>query len=58
MGEIAVGDEVLIPAGGSATVDGVYPQGVRPVYRVTTADGRWTEACDEHLWEVEVEPPE
>jgi hypothetical protein len=27
---------------------------VRPVYRVTTADGRWAEACDEHLWEVEV----
>lgn len=53
MGEIAVGDEVLIPAGGSATVAGVFPQGVRPV-RVTTADGRWTEACDEHLWEVEV----
>jgi replicative DNA helicase len=45
---------VLVPAGGEADVAGVFPQGVRPVYRVTTADGRWAEACDEHLWEVEV----
>lgn len=58
MGEIEVGDEVLIPAGGSAMVDGVYPQGSRPVFEVRTADGATTRACDEHLWDVIIEPPE
>lgn len=52
MGRIQVGDEVLIPAGGSTEVTGVYPRGARPVYRVTRADGSSTEACNEHLWEV------
>ena len=31
---------------------GVYPQGRREVYRVTTQDGASTLACGEHLWTV------
>jgi len=31
---------------------GVYPQGRKPVYRVTTQDGASTLACGEHLWFV------
>ena len=31
---------------------GVYPQGRKPVYRVTTQDGASTLACGEHLWTV------
>ena len=54
MGEIAAGDEVLVPAGGSTKVTGVYPQGSRPVFKVTRADGSVTEACDQHLWKVVV----
>lgn len=57
MGEIEVGDEVLTPKGGTTEVDGVYPQGQRKVYKVTRADGASTEACDEHLWDVIIEPP-
>ena len=52
MGEVEVGTEVLLPAGGSAAVDGVFPKGARPVYRVTRRDGSTTEVCNEHLWEV------
>src|SRR5699024_3265069 len=58
MGESAVGDEILVPAGGTARIDGVYPKGVRPVFEVTRADGSSTEACDEHLWDVEIEWPQ
>ena len=55
MGDIEVGTQVLVPAGGSAPVSGVFPRGTRPVYRVTRADGSSAEACNEHLWEIEVE---
>lgn len=56
MGQAQVGTQVLTPAGGTSVVDGVYPKGTRPVYRVTRRDGSSTVACDEHLWEVIVEP--
>ncbi|MDK6076168.1 LAGLIDADG family homing endonuclease [Massilia varians] len=52
MGDIAVGDQVTTPAGGSAAVVAVFPQGELDIYRVTFADGRTTEACGDHLWEV------
>lgn len=58
MGDLSLGDEVLTPAGGVTEVSGVYPRGVRPVYRVTRADGSSTEVCNEHLWEVIVMPSE
>lgn len=52
MGDIQVGDAVSIPSGGSATVSGVFPQGEKDIFRISFADGRSTEACGEHLWEV------
>lgn len=53
MGDICLGDEVLTPYGDVTTVIGVYPKGVRPVYRVTLRDGSSTEVCNQHLWEIE-----
>lgn len=55
MGSVKEGDEILIPRGGTAFIDGVYPKGKRPVYKVTRADGSSTEACNEHLWDVIIE---
>lgn len=52
MGEIAVGDVVSTPDGGTANVTGVYPQGERQVYKITFSDGRVTHACGEHLWKT------
>jgi len=52
MGDIAVGDVVVDPLGLPSYVTGVFPKGVRPVYRVTTADGRSTLADAEHNWVV------
>ena len=56
MGDIKVGDWVSTPDGGMSMVDGVFPQGKRPTYTITTTDGRQTEASDNHLWAVYVEP--
>lgn len=52
IGELKVGDKVCCPDGGWQDVIGVYPQGVRPVYKVTFSDKTYT-YCDEgHLWKV------
>lgn len=53
IGTLNPGDRVIDPYGEDSKVDGVYPKGVRPVYRVTLADGTSAEACDQHLWNVE-----
>ena len=52
MGELAVGDALASVDGRPSIVTGVYPQGVRQVYRITFSDGRSTECCAEHLWRV------
>lgn len=52
MGAIRIGDTVCTPDGKTALVVGVYPQGMRDVYRVTFEDGRTTECSADHLWRV------
>lgn len=52
MGDIKVGDVVITPSGEKAPVTGVFPQGKRDVYKITTADGRTAESCKEHLWTI------
>ncbi|MGX1272583.1 helicase-related protein [Streptomyces phaeoluteigriseus] len=52
MGEMEVGDEIVVPDGGIAVVDGVFPQGEREVWRLVLSDGSSVECDDEHLWIV------
>ena len=52
MGELQVGSQVVTPSGETATVTGVFPQGVREVFTLTSADGRTAESCKEHLWTI------
>ena len=52
MKDIHVGDEVIAGNGNKAHVIGVYPQGVKPCYRLTLTDGRSTEISGDHLWQV------
>lgn len=52
MKDIHVGDEVIAGNGNKATVIGVYPQGVKPCYKLTLVDGRSTEISGDHLWQV------
>jgi phosphate starvation-inducible protein PhoH and related proteins len=52
IGSLQVGDLVVGRNGLPTPVLGVYPQGVRDVYRVTTQDGASTVCCGEHLWTV------
>ncbi len=52
MGETEVGDIISTPDGEAAAVTGIYPQGIKPIYKITCADGRTTEACAEHFWTI------
>ena len=52
MGDLKAGDSVVDPDGGIGLVQGVYPQGIKDIYRVTTVDNGTTECCEDHLWTV------
>jgi replicative DNA helicase len=52
MGELKLGDDLASIDGRPSTVIGIYPQGIKQIYRVTFSDGRATECCGEHLWRV------
>lgn len=52
MGDLNVGDMLASPDNAYSEVLAIHPQGLKQVYRVTLSDGRSTEVCAEHLWEV------
>lgn len=52
MGQMYVGKKITSVNGGTQTVTGVYPHGMKQQYAVTFADGRSTEAGAEHLWKI------
>ena len=52
IGELQVGDLVIGSNGEPTPVLGVFPQGRKPVFRVTSQDGASTIVCGEHLWAV------
>lgn len=53
MGDIRIGDELVAPLNKELSiVTGVYPQGVKPIYKITTSDGRTTRCGWEHLWRI------
>lgn len=52
MGDIKVGDDVIGRDGKPHKVTGVFPQGKRPIYRVTFSNGTSCECDIEHLWDV------
>lgn len=52
IGDLTIGDYVIGSNGLRVRVDGIFPQGMKRVYRVIMSDDSSTECCDEHLWTV------
>lgn len=52
MRDMKVGDDIIAKDGSVTKVTGVYPQGVKDIYKITFQDGRHTECCLEHLWKI------
>lgn len=53
MGDLKRKDRIIGADGKVHHIIGVYPQGLRPVFRVTFTDGSSTECCDQHLWKIQ-----
>jgi phosphate starvation-inducible protein PhoH and related proteins len=52
IGSLTVGDLVIRSDGEPTPVIGVYPQGEKDIYRLTTQDGASTLSSGDHLWAV------
>lgn len=52
IGDTKIGDKVIGQNGRPTTVIGVFPNGVKPNYKVEFNDGSWVYAGLEHLWAV------
>lgn len=52
IGGLRVGDSVIGSDGAATRVTGIFPQGVKPSYRVWFSDGSSVEAGLAHLWTV------
>lgn len=50
MGKLQPGMEIVTRTGKASKIIGVYPKGVKPVYKITTSDKTTTECCADHLW--------
>jgi len=55
--DLKIGDDVVAWDGTISKVLGVFPQGLRHLYKVTFSDNRSVLADGEHLWKVSVEYP-
>lgn len=54
MGELSLSDKVMDPVSGDPIpIIGIYPQGLKRVYKVTFRDGTSAECSEDHLWEVQ-----
>lgn len=49
MGDVKIGDTVVTGSGNRGKITGIYPQGVRPIYRITLQDRTYIDVSDEHL---------
>lgn len=52
IGNAKIGDKIYSNEGKLCNITGVFPQGIKPIYRIYFIDGRYIDAGLNHLWEV------
>lgn len=52
IGDLRLGDALASIDGAPSLVSGIFPQGTKPIFKITFSDGRSTRACADHLWSV------
>lgn len=52
MGEIEIGEEVVDGKGNITKVTNIFPQGKKPIYKISFSDNTSTLCADNHLWKV------
>lgn len=53
MGDLELGDLVYDDYGNPVPVVGIFPQGIKPIFKIEMSDDTQTESCLEHLWMVQ-----
>jgi superfamily II DNA or RNA helicase len=53
MKDVKIGESIIGSDGNIGKVIGVFPQGIKSVYKVKFSDNTETECCNEHLWSVQ-----
>lgn len=56
MGDVKVGTTLVGSDGSPISVTGVFPQGVKDIYRINLSDRRYALCSAEHLWTVKYGP--
>jgi len=51
--DLKVGDQIIAGDGSVTIVTGVYPQGLKQLYRITFDVGEYIDCCGEHLWKYQ-----
>lgn len=52
LGSLKIGDKIYGRSGKLTTVTGIYPQGIKPCYKITFRDNTSTHCGLDHLWQV------
>ena len=52
MGDIQKGDIIIDGLGKETVVEDIFPQGKKPIYKITFSDRTSVKCSDEHLWKV------
>jgi len=52
MSDLEVGDDIFSVSGNLTKVVGVFPQGIKKIYKVEFSDGTYTRCCGDHLWDT------
>lgn len=50
---LKIGDEIINSNGTISHVKGIYPQGIKKIYKVLFTDNSSTLCCDDHLWNIQ-----
>ena len=50
MGELKIGDEIITASGKITNITGIFPKGVKDIYKIETSNNGVTYACEDHLW--------
>lgn len=50
--DLQIGDKVISVDGTPSTVLGVFPQGIKQMFRITFKDGRYVDTSEDHLWTI------
>ena len=50
MAAVKIGDKLASPDGHPSIIEGIFPQGIKQIFKLELSDGRTVEACGDHLW--------